>query len=203
MSLSLLSLSFVSLVLFPPCSVLSLSLCLSFLFLSLPCCSLPVLSHPSRLFPSFFFFFFTSISLPLLLISLSHISSLSFFSSSGRFSLFFSLSWSFLSLFPPSYFCLSFHLSLSLSIIYLFLSLSRIPYLYLSLSFLSRPVSLAFLFFSRGPFSLASMSPSFLLLYPPPPHDSSGGFLSSCNALLSLFSFLPLSLSLSSEFRCL
>lgn len=168
MSLSLLSLSFVSLVLFPPCSVLSLSVSLFSRFISpllLSSRPLPSLS----LISVFLFFFFTSISLPLLLISLSHISSLSFFSSSGRFSLFFSLSWSFLSLFPPSYFCLSFHLSLSLSIIYLFLSLSRIPYLYLSLSFLSRPVSLAFLFFSRVPFSLASMSPSFLLLYPPPP----------------------------------
>lgn len=81
-----LSCSFSSLL----CS-LSLSVSLFSLFISpllLSSRPLPSLS----LISVFLFFFFTSISLPLLLISLSHISSLSFFSSSGRFSLFFSLS---------------------------------------------------------------------------------------------------------------
>lgn len=215
MSLSLLSLSFVSLVLFPPCSVLSLSLCLSFLFLSLPCCSLPVLSHPSRLFPSFFFFFLR-LSLSLSYLSLFLISHLSL----SFLVLVAFLSFS-LSLDPFSLFFLpliSVFLFTSLS-----LSLSFISFSLFLVSHISTSRSLSYLVLSLSLFSFSLACPFLSLLcllrsccfIPPPPWFLWGvSFLLQCFTLsflisppLSLFplnsdvsSILPSSLSLSSSF---
>lgn len=213
MSLSLLSLSFVSLVLFPPCSVLSLSLCLSFLFLSLPCCSLPVLSHLSRLFPSFFFFFLR-LSLSLSYLSLFLISHLSL----SFLVLVAFLSFS-LSLDPFSLFFLP------LISVFLFtsLSLSFISFSLFLVSHISTSRSLSYLVLSLSLFSFSLACPFLSLLcllrsccFIPPPMIPLGGFFplamlyslfSHFSPSLSLFplnsdvsSILPSSLSLSSSF---